>query len=95
MNKQHLTNFNLQSKLSARSHQTRGSNTHNLSNFSRQSASVNSSQIRQKVNRLNLHKNIDVSIIKGYPQFKTWLIDINKILDDQFPQQPDESDEVC
>lgn len=90
-----ISNFNLESKLSVSSYQTRGINKSNPNNFNPQSSLINSTHTRPKVNRLNFHKKIDVSLIKGYTKFKTWLIDINKILDDQFPQQREETDEVC
>ena len=96
MNKPSLTNLNVEYNLFEKSHQTRRSkNYNNISSLNPQSKSTSSSKIRPNTKRRSFSKNIDVSIIQGHPQLKTWLIDIHKILDDQFPQQPDEDDEVC
>lgn len=44
--------------------------------------------------RKRFHKKTDMSVIKENPQFDTWCIRINAILDNQFPKQPEETDSV-
>ncbi len=40
-------------------------------------------------------KDLDLSVIEGHPRYEEWKKDIHTILDNEFPKQSYESEEVC